>query len=303
MICNLRHPVHIRHPVIQVGKQKFGSIWLHLWLHMSGTLKQFWPQNCFEAGAKILCGEKTASKQFCAAKNEDNEEQRWIDMNVQINSCLIFFYTNSNTLIFQAPPKEFLKAVLCGEKLPDFENTLNGKTYRSWVRQIWYTMFEFFFNLSFLIWFLDLISPCVWDFFIPIFLRGCKSVGSNLFMRVQMCLVIYVGILESPVKLQAKYTGRMYNGCFCNASATQLHCWSWAMHYFFESRTIYTGHALHTLFSNDIYQSRTLHDVRTGRMYYRRFCHAAALFMSHTLHIWVSNYVHESRTIHDVYIL
>jgi len=43
---------------------------------MSGTLKQFWPQNCFEAGAKILCGEKTASKQFCAAKNEDNEEQR-----------------------------------------------------------------------------------------------------------------------------------------------------------------------------------------------------------------------------------
>jgi len=177
----------------------------------------------------------------------------------------MFFYTNINTHIFQAPPKEFLKAVLCGEKLPDFETALNGKTYRNWVRQIWYTIFEFFFIwvfwFDFEIWFF----PCLFDFCISIFGVGSSLWVQILFMRVQICLVIYVGILESPAKLQAKYTGRMYNGCFCNASAPQLHCWSWAMHYIYESRTLYTGHALRILFSNDIYKSRTLHDVTYWR--------------------------------------
>ena len=38
---------------------------------------------------------------------------------------------------YEAPPKEFHTKVLCGEKIPDGDHGLSGKTYRNWVRQIW----------------------------------------------------------------------------------------------------------------------------------------------------------------------
>lgn len=44
--------------------------------------------------------------------------------------------TNS-TNQYEAPPKEWHTAVLCGQKIPDGDPALSGKTFRNWVRQIW----------------------------------------------------------------------------------------------------------------------------------------------------------------------